>query len=384
MAKFPRFRPGETFGFRGPGGTLVLDQRAANVLNVAAREMARLGNVSAAAPLNWEESDAGRRLAIDLPPSIWAKLSGSGNPYSFVQQSYDPIANTWSDMAGGRTGTSNTYESTGKSGLAGKVVRIEYVATANDWRFHYVGSKPPTLAWKFRINGCSSPTSTGVAGAVIELRQSGTLIASCTTADGTGGTTLGECTMTVPAGSYDITITGPTGKGFATQTFTASATTLTTRTLTADASHVCVGSLCNFPIPKTLFTTDTLGTHTLTWNGTIWEGTATTTANVFADNCVTTGTMTVTYQLGSSLGALTVFWHAKCCKPGASFINFYADDSATFVQFANSTGGSRTALSCNPISLTFNVGTTGFGTSCPGVGVGFSTPGGGGSLTVTP
>lgn len=254
--------------------------------------------------------------------------------------------------------------------------------------------------WKFHINGCAG---TGLAGATIELRQSGTLIDSCVTADGTGGTTIGECTMAVPAGSYDVTITGPSGAGFAAQTFTASAAPLTTRTMAADSSHVCV-TLCNYPIPKTLFTTDGLGTHTLTWNGTVWAGTASTSVNTIAfpgvfSACVAGGAMVVDYTLSVNL-TLNVGWQVGACGGGGISPAVVEYRWAGFRTFSGtclkSTGasGTSTVNSCFPLSVTANVATTGLpvsgGINFCGTGTasttydGYDTPGGGGALAVTP
>jgi hypothetical protein len=140
MDQLPRVKPGQLLGLKDAQGRIVINQSTANFLNRVVAEIKRLGRVSAQAPLRWSEDDDGRRFECDLPPFIWAKLSGpgTGGAYDFVQQQYNPATNAWSDMTGGRTGTSNAYESKGKSGLAGKVVRLEYVPTANDWRFQMV------------------------------------------------------------------------------------------------------------------------------------------------------------------------------------------------------------------------------------------------------
>lgn len=76
----------------------------------------------------------------------------------------------------------------------------------------------------------TDPVGTGLAGAVFQLYQgsvaSGTPVASCTTGDGTNGTTLGDCSFGqfVGTGSATYTIheqTPPTGySGCADQTFT--------------------------------------------------------------------------------------------------------------------------------------------------------------------
>lgn len=335
----------------------------------------------------------GKHLALDLPVPTWALLSGSTSPYSWTEV-YEGPSGTWPAMPSGDSGTA--YESNGKSGLAGKVVPITWTA-AGDWRFVYLGYAPPTVSWKFRINGCT--TATGVPGATIELYQSAVLIDSCTTADGTGGTTAGECTMTVPTGSYDVVVTGPSGKGFANQSFTASASgTTTTRILAADSNHICAGSVCNYPIPKVLFTTDSLGAHTLTWDGGKWAGTATQSANTrlgvsLGGPCPTSGSATVTIELDSSLSGITYRWKGICCEltpfPALTFEYYYAADGSSGGTTQNVTAtGSRTSFTCDPISFTFNGLGLGSGYSCLGGAMyGVVTPGGTGvsrSQAVTP
>lgn len=263
-----------------------------------------------------------------------------------------------------------------------------------------------TVAWTFNVNGCKG---TGIAGALIELKQGGVLIASCTTANGTGGTTLGRCILNVPAGTYDIIITGPSGAGFAVNTSSSSisGTKTTTTTLAGDSSHVCI-AICDYPIPKTLFTTDGLGTHTLTWNGSSWVGTATTSTGVrqvvdsLTKACITPGTMTVTYSVDQSL-VLTVGWHVSCCYiPGGPLgqplrIDYVYGDDVTFGGTSSTkpigATGPATIGSCSPVSATTNVATVGTVQATPidfcgtSLGVdtyaGFDNPGGGGMMAVT-
>ncbi|AGA30019.1 hypothetical protein [Singulisphaera acidiphila] len=161
--KFPRFKAGEQFGLRGRNGELTLDKRAADLLNSAAEEMKRLGRVSVTPPLRWTETADGRKFACDFNPEIMVKLSGSGNPYSFVQQQYNPTTNTWSNMAGGRTGTSNCYESKGKSELAGKVVQIAWEPSAGDWRFQWVGFGCVGDSTHICVCGCPTPYPTAAS-----------------------------------------------------------------------------------------------------------------------------------------------------------------------------------------------------------------------------
>lgn len=160
MARFPRFNPGQAFGLRDSSGSLVLDHRSADLFNRAKAELIRLGHVSAIAPLTWTEEETGRKMSLALTPEIWAKLSGSSNPYDFVEQIYDPGTDTWSDKPGGVTETANAYESKGKTGLSGKTVRLTYEPEADDWRFQYVGHACVGDASHVCICTCGTPYPT--------------------------------------------------------------------------------------------------------------------------------------------------------------------------------------------------------------------------------
>ena len=391
MDQLPRVKPGQLLGVRDERGLLRINATTAAYLNRLVAEIKRLGRVSAQPPLRWSEDASGRRFACDLVPAIWAKLSGSGNPYSYTQQRYNPATNTWSDMAGGRTGTSNCYESTGKAGLAGKVVRLEYVATANDWRFHYVGSGPPTLAWTFNVFGCGSKA---IPGATIELRQSGVLIDSCVTGDGTGGTTLGRCTINVPAGTYDITIIGPTGAGFVTSTSTASiaAAKTTNTTLASDASHIC-STCCGFAFPNTIHFTDSDGPQTLTLTSTtpnlVYTLNSTTQVSEACnvrfspgpcEGCASPGTILKSYELvifsSGCTARLRIFTSVTCCDGTGHFCN----DLTNSTQAGNNITIPITSGNCGPLNLVFSVPTS-FSNVCSGNSL--SMPGGGGTLAFT-
>ncbi len=134
MASFPRFKPGQSFGVQGQAGRIVLDEAAASLLNEAAAELRRLGNVSARPPLTWAE-EPGRRLGIDLPPQMWALLGGAGAPYTAVEQLYE-VGTGWIERDGGRTVEAWEYNT--RPDLAGNVYLIHYEPTSNDWRFQDV------------------------------------------------------------------------------------------------------------------------------------------------------------------------------------------------------------------------------------------------------
>lgn len=477
MAKYPIVKPGQAIGGLMPNGDLLLNASMAKLLNEAAAELKRLGSVSVAAPLRWTEEDKGRIFACDLPPVILAKLSGSGNPYAFVEQKYDKATNTFSDRPAGRTGTT-AYESTGKAGLGGKVVLLGYEGVSNDWRFHYVGSRP-ACGWRIVTLGCNNSP---LPGATVEIRQNGELIDSCISdyedtiqsvkwvsggsgytngsytngtfsgGGGSGGTfnytvfggviqsgiTLTQggsgytsaptpvfnagggsgasaiairrasCRMTPPTGVYDITVSGPSGQGYASKTtpsqgffcFSSSDVVSTPSALGPDSDHVCV-SVCNNPIPKVLYVTDGLGQHTLTWGTSGWGVVETISDGVWKlvpfVGCTSGGTMNVTYFLDTGFG-LTIGWRVSCCgSPNPDYV--YADNSNQGAPQPGSTtmpiGAAWTKVSitsCSPLSAVSTVpatGTVGYvdqafcGSGNESTYAGFNTPGGGGAIAVS-
>lgn len=243
------------------------------------------------------------------------------------------------------------------------------------------------FAWTFNIKGCRG---TGIAGATISISAG-----SCVTGDGTGGTTLGQCTINPPAGTYTVTVTPPAGSGFATftQSITFSAATTTNITLAADASHVCT-SLCNFPIARTLFTSDGLGTITLTYtSGTTWTGAILVPVSVnvpfCVSGCVFSGNMTVTYTFNGT--TLSKSWrYICCCAAGAQYAT---DPAGGLPVHAASVASSSASITCFPFSATCTVPIAfnapapdpqGFGCNTGSSDAGYQTPGGGGLHTVTP
>jgi hypothetical protein len=269
----PPLRKGDTFGYRDKAGQLVLDARAAQWLNDLKDEIKRLGKVSAVPPLRWDEDQAGRRFSIDLPRTIHAKLSGAGPGYGYVEQIFTP-GTGWADMTGGITG-SNAYEYNGRTGLAGKVVELEYFPVANDWRFQWIAN---SCKWTFTVRGCNS---VAIVGATVNLRQSGSLIATGTT-NGSG-----QLTLSVPAGTYDVEIVPVAGSGYQTYTSSTAHTCAqsTSITLSVDSNYTCRpnGCVCDTQ-PNSLSITYTyppgyagitLPDDTLVLSGGSWIGSAT-------------------------------------------------------------------------------------------------------------
>lgn len=354
----------------------------------------RFDNIRSDSPyIRITDGPNGKDLALDLPQPTRALLSGSTSPYSFTEVRDGP-GGTWVSMPNGDSGTSNVYEVNGKSGLAGKVVPITWTS-AGDWRFQWVGYAPPTFAWTFNVFGCAG---TGLAGATIELYQSGVLIDSCTTGDGTGGTTLGRCILNVPAGTYDIVITGPAGAGFATNTSSASisATKTTNTTLTADtgAGFAC-WSCCNVPLPPALHSTDSDGPITLTLSfvlgNPVYSLASTTTVAETCVNagigvcvgCVSPSTAAKVYSiafLANCTARLAIHYDLVQCGTGfGAFNKFTPGSGASFTSFPV-----VPVTTCDPINLVFTVPTTLAGTGNPGIGVpDLPMPGGGGMLAFT-
>lgn len=373
MIKRKRFQAGEP-----------VENFTADDYNAIVAEIERLSKLGVSAPLSLATSETGRVLGMTLYEPFWATLSGSSSPYSFVEAIHQ-AGDTW--VAGYQTGASNACEANGHAGLNGQRVLLR-ATEAGDWVFQWMGYAPPGFAWTFNVRGCAS---TGVAGALIELRQSGVLIDSCTTGDGTGGTTLGRCVLTVPAGSYDITITGPSGAGFAVHTSTASiaGTKTTTTSLAADSSHIC-WSCCNTPLPMTFSSTDSDGPITLTYDpasGSTPRYTLITSTEV-SSACENTGsgcfgcqspaTIELRYTLtfnASCIVQLGIGCRITCCASGVSFLiggspqNPIPNTSGTF--------------DCDTFVGTFSAPTT-FTASigiCSGT---LPVPGGGGLFVFTP
>jgi hypothetical protein len=130
------------------------------------------------------------------------------------------------------------------------------------------------------VTGCGG---TALAGRAITLSQGGDTKGTCTTADGTGGTTLGRCTVTLPSGSYDVSI--PASDNYAAFTGSLShscpSAGPTTFNLAADSTHACGPSCHCSPVPTTIFVSgqNVAGTFTDTglWNTPPagWPGTST-------------------------------------------------------------------------------------------------------------
>lgn len=359
------------------------DPITADLFNEVSERLERFANLSTSSPyILLDDSPNGKSIALALPQQTWALLSGASSPYSFTEVRDGP-GGTWVSMPNGDSGTANVYEANGKSGLAGKVVPITWTA-AGDWRFQWVGYGTPTYTWTFNVSGCTS----ALAGSIIELYQSGVLIDSCTTGDGTGGTTLGQCVLTVPGGTYDVIITGPAGAGFdpTNATLTISATKTTNTTLAVDSNHDC-WSCCNYPIPHELHATDSDGAIVLPLSYDAFGRPAyilSTTSPVatacdsgpfqICINCVTPAVTTKLYSIGLLPGCtatMAVAWHVNSCG-GVDHYNATLSASPTNVI----TPITVNAANCSPMNLVFTLPTTIPGSS-------LAVPGGGGVIAFT-
>lgn len=380
----PEFTEGEPAGVNSPSG-LRMGAKLANALAASAREIIRLGRLRVAPPLSLDDGTEGRRLGVKLTPQFWAKLSGSGNPYSFVQQQFTP-GSGFTDMPGGRTVTSNAYDSNNQSGLSGSVVRVNYESTSNDWRFQFV-RVDTRCAGTVIVRGCLLQ---GVDGASVTVTQGGSTVASGTTSGG------GLFAFKIPKGTTTVAVTPPAGSGFAaySSTFTYDCGTVTVDLL-LDSDHVCTPR-CNNGIPKTLFTSDGYGTHALLYLGVTsgthqWQATYNSgvTAWNFAlppnsNDCTTDGTVIVKYTLNCSAASwlLDVGYGVICCSLGAGgtgpFVNKYANG------VNGGTSANHSSETCSPLSIVFNLATSVTFTTCTVPPTTLPVLGGGGTMTVTP
>lgn len=242
----------------------------------------------------------------------------------------------------------------------------------------------------FFTYGCAG---VGVPGRAITVTQAGDTKGTCTTADGTGGTTLGGCVISLPPGTYDYSIAGGDGFAGATGSFihTCPSAAATSVNLSPASTHVCIPDACNYPIPKTL----TSGSHTLTYAGHIagpteswkWDVTESFSASTkVADPlnpgfCVNgSGSLPVNYSLTYIKGLLIgwmfgVGWNVQCCEDGN------AHYSETGSPGGVSSGVVANPGPCHPVAFSFSVPTTG-SYNC-GVPNTLGTPGGGGTVLVT-
>jgi hypothetical protein len=205
----------------------------------------------------------GTLLWDDRPRLVKAILTGtSGGGYSW-EHAAKADGGAYSGFV---AGAGVAYEANGATGLVGQVVTL-WPSEAADWRFQFVRSGNPK--WTFKVkNGCDGSL---LAGAVVTLQQGGVTIATCTTGDGTGLTALGQCTLSVPSGTYDVTIAH---EGYTTysDTLTLSGSLLTTVTLAIATGAICVSGCCSgtsIALPSELVITDDNGTWTASYDSTV-------------------------------------------------------------------------------------------------------------------
>jgi hypothetical protein len=232
--------PGDRFGLVGPHGELILDASSARLLNEIRSEIKRLSNLTGVPPVNVAEDGSGRRISLDVTPPIEAKLSGSGAPYSFVEQSWTGSA--WADKPDGRSGM-NAYECNAVTGLSGKVVRLRKTLV-DDWRFQFVklGAAPPPppcgiICLAVTSNCSSRPLDYTTATLTIAL--GGTTIAT-----GPPVGEIGSVGMTANGSGYTSvptwTIAPPPSGVTATATATLGTTSIASVTLTGGGSNYTV------------------------------------------------------------------------------------------------------------------------------------------------
>jgi hypothetical protein len=238
--------------------------------------------------------------------------------------------------------------------------------------------------WTFTITGCNGTVQSGVT---VNLRQSGSLI-------GTGTTNgSGVAVISVPAGTYDVQVVGT---GYATNTSSRAHTCgqSTSIILTAATGYVCIPA-CNVPVPKTLFWTDSEGTHQLDWVSGSDYSCNYNKAGAFNTGCGTTGNMNVAVTLTlTATPSMHIEWHIVPCAPSIpgtcplGTLYYGTNTSPGNLATADSTGGS---LVCSPFSASVAMPTAWVAHAAdPGPPAGYcdgggeQTPGGGGTLSITP
>lgn len=207
MDELPELRPGDVVGEPTSQG-FRMNRLLANALNTAARMLRRLARTHFAPPFDPKDSQEGRRVAVDLPPEFWARVSGAANPYSFVEQRYEPGTGfVDGDIAG-----DNAYESKGKTGLGGMVVRLAYQPTSDDWRFQWYG-RTTICTGLTRICATVTICASGypAVGLTVTVTKDDVEVGSGVT-DSSGQV----CIEVGESGSYDVSVDGDCGTATAT------------------------------------------------------------------------------------------------------------------------------------------------------------------------
>lgn len=260
--------------------------------NAIAERLERFANLSVSGGhlRLWEFPD-GKHLALHVPVETLALLSGSSSPYSFVEVD-ESTSGAFATRGVGDSGTANAYEINSVAGLGGKVVSLVWTE-AGDWRFQYVRV---ACNWTFVVH---NPGGGAVSGAVVTISQGGgPTLATCTTSG------AGSCTFSIPADTYDVVVTPPSGSGYATYTATIAHTCAQTTTVTfsVDSDHLffsACGPCLVYPKTITLTGSVSLPSDTLTWDTglLLWVGTADLVTNTsLGPDCVGT------YQANCSVG----------------------------------------------------------------------------------
>lgn len=107
------------------------------------------------------------------------------------------------------------------------------------------GCKCCKCNWTFVVKGCNN---TAVLGITVSVKQSGVEIASCTS-------TGSSCTLSVPPGTYDVTVTPSAGSGYDAYaaTIAHTCTQTTNISLTPNSESLCVTTCGPCPIlPKSI------------------------------------------------------------------------------------------------------------------------------------
>jgi hypothetical protein len=334
MFESPKFKPGQGVGMNINGVTRMSASFSRKFAGFMA-EIRRVGRIKVLPPIKFRDGED-RTIAIGLQPEMWAKLSGASNPYSFTEQHFD-TSTGFSDMDGGRTGTSNAYEANSRAGLTGKIVKLYYEDQSTDWRFQYLGLGPPpcdpgTTTATATVKGCGGFF---YPGAIFGVTGPAGFSASATT-DGSGFASIGLPYL----GVYNWTLTPGSGSqglqtisGSFTKAVCGSNTAVVVNTWPVLSGHHCCGNKVAWP--STISVTSAGGTQTGTWQAGFGLGTWTTpggsvnmpdtigyviiplpSPGVVSQWCgAAPAAGDVAWGLSVTCGSVGVGWRGNCCGP---------------------------------------------------------------------
>ena len=173
-------------------------------------EYLRSGYLRVVEPLIARYSSAGLTLAVDEPPQFWAKITLDANPASWVELWPTP-GGSWINKLNGRSGTENAYKSFDGAVPFEKVVWMRQGYKGKEWIYDFNRRQTEGCTEQICITLDSCYLFGTTNTALIEIKQGGTLIGSCTVP--INGFTTEPCCVVVPeAGDYQVVVTPPAGQ----------------------------------------------------------------------------------------------------------------------------------------------------------------------------